>query len=83
MKCGIYVLRKGRKVVVFSAHNRRYLGIWEFDRAIQIGTFGIDRKKIYTPRFIQGKKKIHGYACWWIPLSDWERIENGVNHEAL
>jgi len=63
MKCGDYNLWKGRKVKVFSGAKKRYLGIWEYDKAIKV------ESGFFTPRFRQGKKKIHGYTCWWIPLS--------------
>ncbi len=65
-KSGGYNLWKGRKIKVYSV-NHRYLGIWEYDKSIYM--FNLGKQKLFTPRFKQGKKKIHGYVCWWIPLS--------------
>jgi len=70
MKCGNYNLRKGTKVKVFSSDKEHYMGIWEYDKAIKVAGL-----RSLTPRFKQGKKRIHGYACWWIPLSVAKKIE--------
>ena len=73
MKCGDYNLRKGRKVKVFSAKSKHYMGIWEYEKAVYTGFwFSCDEPngvRMYSPLFRQGKKKIHGYACWWIPVN--------------
>lgn len=73
MKCGEYNLWKGQKVKVFSADKERYLGIWEYDKAIKVGS------RVFTPRFKQGRKKIHGYACWWIPLIVANKVDKEFN----
>jgi len=76
MKAGNYRLWKGRKVKVFAT-SYRYLGIWEYDRAVYVGhCVMFPRRKFFTPRFKQGKKKIHGYSCWWIPLSEVNKVSN-------
>lgn len=72
MKCGKYDLRKGRKVKVFSGGDKKqYLGIWEYCGAEIIGyTFKGGRAiPHFVPKFKQGRKRIRGYECWWIPLS--------------
>lgn len=77
MKYGNYNLRKGTKVKVFSGLSKRYLGIWEYDKAIKVGP------GYFTPRFKQGKKKIHGYSCWWIPLSIAKKAEEKVKEKGV
>ena len=63
-------LWKGRKIKVFSTSNK-YLGVWEYDKAVRVGSIEKNGRMtpLFVPRFRQGKKTIHGYACWWIPLS--------------
>ena len=79
MKCGDYNLRKGRKVKVYSVGRTRYMGIWEYEKAVYTGFWfsrdNSDGVRMYTPLFRQGKKKIHGYACWWIPLNVAKRLD--------
>ena len=82
MKSGGYNLWKGRKVKVFSGDKKQiYLGIWEYCGAERIGYTFKNGKAIpfFVPKFKQGRKRIRGYECWWIPLSvanktDKERI---------
>ncbi len=71
-RCGNYNLWKGRKVKIYSVSDRN-LGVWEYDHAEYVAHFG--RKRLFTPVFKQGKKIIHGYICWWIPLADAKKIE--------
>ena len=84
MKCGSYNLWKGRKVKIFSANKNEYLGAWEYLEAERIGTSIENNKRtiLFTPKFKQGKKRIRGYECWWIPLNIAKKAEEGLNVKA-
>ena len=75
----VYRLWRGRKVKVFSTTTQYYMGVWEYEKAVYIGGYynhqSGKRHRVYTPLFRQGKKKVHGYACWWIPVTVAEKIE--------
>lgn len=77
MKSGGYNLRKGRKVRVFSGDQKRDLGIWEYCGAERIGsTFKKGRTIPYfVPKFKQGRKRIRGYECWWVPLNIAKKLD--------
>lgn len=74
----IYKKRKGMKVEIFDARLEKKLGIGIYINSKKIGLKDI---KYWTPRFKLGKKIIHGYECWWTPLSVIKRKGKGGNHE--
>ena len=78
-KSGEYNLWKGRKVRVFSADQKRDLGIWEYCGAEVVGQdWDNPRRRLFVPKFKQGRRRIRGYECWWIPLSEASKIERQV-----
>jgi hypothetical protein len=80
MKYGEYNLIPGKtKVRVFDAKCEKDLGIWIYSHREK---FGFSKQEtFYTPVFHQGKKIIHGYACWWIPISVFRQIKSKIKTE--
>ncbi|HHT9147327.1 MAG TPA: hypothetical protein ACFYD4_16865 [Candidatus Wunengus sp. YC61] len=58
-------LRKGMKVAIWDATKKNNLGTGIYVDSIRVKAFGF---KAWTPRFRIGKRIIHGYECWWIPV---------------
>lgn len=67
----IWKKRKGMRVEIWDAEQKNKLGIGIYINSKKIDFYG---HKFWTPRFRMGRKIIHGYECWWIPIKYTVRI---------
>ncbi len=61
----IYKKRKGMKVEIWDAEQKNKLGIGTYIDSKRVKAWGCS---FWTPRFKLGRRFIHGFECWWIPV---------------
>ena len=64
-------MRKGMKVEIWGTNKKKKLGIGIYIDSKREKLWG---SNFWIPKFKLGNKIIHGYECWWIPLSEIKAI---------
>ena len=68
-----YKKRKGMKVEIWDTTRNKKLGIGIYTGSKREYLLGVN---FWIPRFKLGRKIIHGYGCWWIPVSETKRRQS-------
>lgn len=68
--------RIGQAVKVFSGDGKTFLGTGKYTGSVRADIFGM---KLWIPKLKVGKKIYYGYQCYWITVSEANKVEKKLN----